>query len=651
MATSIFGIGMSGMNAAQAGLVTTGHNISNASTPGFNRQEIVQSTNLPQFTGAGFLGQGVAVSTVKRIYNDALANQLTLAQTQGSQLDAYYAQIVRLANMFGDPSTGLAPALQDFFSGVADVAAHPESMPSRQALLSSANTLGARFQDLDRQFAEIRAGINADIVSSVGVINSYAQQIASLNQSIIVSESATAQQPANDLRDQRDALVAALNREIRASVVIESNGSYGVFVGNGQPVVVGSKAFTLVAAASLDDPQRTQIGYQSGASTSLFAESSIQGGSLGGLLGFRSASLDEAQNALGRVAMGLAQTFNDQHALGQDLNGALGGKFFTVASPAVLPNSTNAGTAGVSAALQNVDALTTSDYRLQYNGAAGANENFLLTRIPDGVTTAVTFPTATGYPYSFNVDGVALTLSAGATLNDSWLIEPTRLGAANIGVALKDPAAIAAASPIRTGAALANKGSATISAGSVASVANLHLPATVTLTFNATTAQFTVGGAVPAAGPFAYASGSSIGFNGVSFAISGAPADGDVFTLERNTNGVSDNRNALALGALQTANTLGKNAGVAGSQPTASFQGAYSQLVSQVGNMARQTDVTAKAQQNVIAQTRQAQQSLSGVNLDEEAANLLRYQQAYQASGKMMQIASTLFQTVLDLGR
>jgi flagellar hook-associated protein 1 len=651
MGNSIFGIGISGMNAAQAGLVTTGHNISNASTPGFTRQEVVQVSNIPQFSGVGFLGQGVAVSTVRRIYSDALANQLTLAQAQGSQLDAYYAQISQLNNMLGDPNAGLAPALQDFFGGVADVAAHAESVPSRQALLSSANALSARFQDLNQQIAEIRDGINGQITSSIASINRYAQQIAGLNQSILAAESVTALQPANDLRDQRDALVAALNQEVRASVVKEDNGAYDIFIGNGQPVVVGSAAFGLVATRALEDPQRVEVGYQNGASSALLAPDSIQGGALGGLLSFRSASLDTVQNAIGRIAMGVAQAFNDQHALGQDLNGALGKAFFTVASPAVLPSSNNAGAATLTASLQNVNALTTSDYRLHYNGAAGANESFTLTRVADGVTTAITFPAATGYPHSLNVDGITLTLSSGAALNDSWLIEPTRLGAADIKVALTDPSAIAAGSPIRTGAALANSGNASISAGSVSSVANLPLPATVTLTFNAGTGQLTVGGAVPPAGPFVYSSGSSISFNGVSFTISGTPADGDVFTLERNSNAVSDNRNALILGALQTANTLGQDAAVAGSQPTTSFQGAYSQLVSQVGNTARQMQVTSQAQANVIAQTRQAQQSVSGVNLDEEAANLLRYQQAYQASGKMMQIASTLFQTVLDLGR
>jgi flagellar hook-associated protein 1 FlgK len=653
MGNSIFGIGVGGMNAAQAGLITTGHNISNASTPGFTRQEVVQVSNTPQFIGVGFLGQGVAVSTVKRIYSDALSNQLTLAQTQGSQLDAYYAQIKQLDTLLGDPSAGLAPALQEFFSGVADVAAHAESVPSRQALLSSANALSARFQNLDQQISEMRAGINTQVTSSIASVNQYAQQIAVLNQSILSVESSSALQPANDLRDQRDALIASLSQEVRASVVKESNGSYDVFVGNGQPVVVGSTTFALVAAHSIEDPQRVEVGYQNGASTALIASASLQGGRLGGLLSFRSASLDAVQNSLGRVAMGVAQTFNDQHMLGEDLNGVLGKPFFSIASPAVLQSSINTGTAAVTAALQNVNTLTTSDYRLQYNGAAAGNENFTLTRISDGVPTAVTFPTLGAYPHSLNVDGITLTLSAGATgpkLNDSWLIEPTRLGAGSIGVALTDPAAIAAASPIRTGADLKNTGSATISAGDVSSVANLPLPATVTLTFNAALGQFDVTGDVaPVVASLAYSPGVSVNFKGISFTISGTPANGDVFTLERNTNGVTDNRNALALGALQTANTLGQSAG--GSQPTASFQGAYSQLVNEVGNITRQMQVMAQAQTNVIAQTKQAQQSVSGVNLDEEAANLLRYQQAYQASGKMMQIASTLFQTVLDLGK
>ena len=647
----VFGIGISGMNAAQAGLITTGHNISNASTPGYSRQEVVQVASIPRSGGAGFLGQGVSLVTVRRLYNDTLSGQLTLAQTQGSQLDAYNVQIKQLSNMFSDPSAGLAPALSNFFNGVSDVAAHAESVPSRQALLSAANTLTARFQDFDQQMSQMNTGINADITTSVNSINGYARQVGDLNLRIASAEGANGQ-PANDLRDQRDALVTALNQEVHTSVFKDSDGNYNIFIGNGQSLVVGARVFELAATPSAESPERITVGYKSANSITPLAESSLQGGLLGGVLSFRSASLDAAQNALGRVAIGLAQSFNVQHRLGQDLNGTLGSDFFSFAGPAVLPNSDNSvPLATVSATLQDASALTTSSYSLKYTGSSGGNENFALTRTSDGTTWLVP-PFSVGTSGTITKDGLTLTLPSGATVNDSWTIEPTRFASGSIQVAVKSPQDIAAAAPIRTAASLTNSGNATITAGSVSSVATLPaLNTPVTLTYATATQTFAVTGATPAVGAIAYSAGSSITFNGLSFSISGTPSNGDTFTLSRNSNGVSDNRNALALGALQASNTLGKNAGITGGLATTTFGGAYSEMVSQIGNTARQTDMSATAQVNVIAQAKQSLQSLSGVNLDEEAANLLRFQQAYQASGKLMQIANTLFQSVLDLAR
>ena len=643
MGVGVFGIGISGMNAAQAGLITTGHNISNASTPGYSRQEVVQSANIAQSRGTGFLGQGVNVVTVRRLYSEALSGQLTLAQTQGSQLDAYNVQIKQLSNMFSDPSAGLAPVLSNFFSGVAEVAAHPESVPSRQALLSAANTLTTRLRDLDQQMSQMTTSINADITTSVKSINGYAQQVAALNLRIASTEGASGQ-AANDLRDQRDTVVTALNQEVHTSVIKDNDGNYNLFIGNGQSLVVGARVFELAPTPSAENPERITVGYKSGNSIAALAESSLQGGLLGGELSFRSASLDGAQSALGRLAVGVAQSFNVQHRLGQDLNGTLDSDFFSFAGPAVLPNSDNSvPLATVSATLQDASALTTSSYSLKYTGSSGGNENFALTRTSDGTTWLVP-PFSVGTSGTITKDGLTLTLPSGATVNDSWTIEPTRFASSSIQVVVKTPQAIAAASPIRTEASSANSGSATITAGSVSSVANLPLAATVTLTFNKATGFAVTGGSPTPSltvNPFTYTAGSPITFNGLSFSISGTPSDGDTFTISRNTNGVSDNRNALALAALQTTNTMGST----------TFGGAYGEMVSQIGNTARQIDMTATAQVNVIAQAKQSLQSLSGVNLDEEAANLLRFQQAYQASGKMMQIANSLFQSVLDLAR
>ena len=640
MATGIFGIGLSGLNAAQAGMLTTSHNISNAATPGYNRQQTVQASSLPQLTGAGFIGQGVNVATVKRAYSEFLSNQVVQAQAQGSHLDSYYAQIKQLDNILGDPNSGLSPALQSFFTAVDDVAANPAAVPSRQALLSGAQSLVSRFQALNQRFTEIREGINSQVTSSVTEINSLAQQIARLNQSIVSAQSGSGGNPANDLLDQRDDLIAQLNNQVSASVVKQDDGSYNIFIGNGQALVMGTQTLALAATASPADSTRKVLGYVTGAGTILIPEASLQGGALGGFLAFRTSTLDAGQNALGRIAIGLAQTFNDQHRLGQDLNGALGGNFFSVPAPAVIGHSSNNPASTISASISSISALTASDYKFSFDGT-----NYTLTRLTDGTTSSTTTVPSGGAPLTF--DGISVTA---ATLNsgESFLIQPTRNGAHDIAVAITDAAKIAAAAPIRTNAALANTSTATISAGSVNAPppTNANLQQPVTITFHSPyDGQFNVTGTgtgLPATNQ-AYTTGSDISFNGWTVQVSGIPAAGDVFTVGPNSNGTADNRNALLLGGLRTGNTL-----LGG---TASYMSAYGQLVSDIGNKTRELEVTSKAQANLVTQTQQAQQSLSGVNLDEEAANLLRYQQAYQAAGKVMQIAGTLFDTVLELGR
>lgn len=640
MTTGIFGIGLSGLNAAQAGLLTTSHNISNAATPGYNRQQTVQANSLPLRTGNGFIGQGVNVVTVKRVYNEFLTNQVVQAQTQGSQLDSYYAQIKQLDNMLGDPNSGLSPALQSFFTAVDDVAANPAAVPSRQALLSGAQSLASRFQSLNQRFTDIREGINNQITSSVTEINSLAQQIASLNQSIVSAQSVSGGKPANDLLDQRDDLITQINKVVSASVVKQDDGSYNIFIGNGQALVMGVQTLALTATVSPTDPSRMMVGYSTGAGIVLIPEASLQGGALGGYLAFRNGTLDAGQNALGRIAIGLAQTFNDQHRLGQDLNGDLGGNFFSVSTPGVIGHSSNDPASTLSASITSVSALTASDYKFSFDGT-----NYTLTRLSGGTTSSTT--TAPSGAAPLTLDGITITA---ATVNsgESFLIQPVRNGARDFAVAITDTAQIAAAAPIRTNAALANTSTATISAGSVNAPppANANLQQQVTITFHSPyDGQFDVtgtGAGLPATNQ-AYTTGSDISFNGWTARISGIPAAGDVFTIGANGNGTADNRNTLLLGGLRTGNTL-----LGG---TASYQSAYGQLVSDIGNKSRELEVTSKAQANLVTQTQQAQQSLSGVNLDEEAANLLRYQQAYQAAGKVMQIASKLFDTVLTLGQ
>lgn len=636
---SFYSVGVGALNAAQLGLSTAGHNIANVNTDGFHRQAISQATNVPIMTGAGFVGQGAHVDTVKRVYSQFLDSQVLQAQTQGAHLDTYQTEIKQIDNILADPSSGLSPALQDFFKAVGDVATNPQSIPSRQALISSANAMVTRFQTLDQRFTEVRDGVNSQITESVNSINSLAQQIAKINDQIVVQTGST-NQPANDLLDTRDNLVSQLNQLVRATVVKQDDGTFNVFIGNGQPLVVGQQTFKLVAIPSPEDQRRIEVGYQSGATTVLLPNNSLTGGSLGGLLDFRLTTLDPAQNALGRVALGLAKTFNDQHALGQDLNGALGGNFFATPKPTVLASTNNNAASGVlSAVLSNASQLTTSDYRIQVTGT-GPNA-YQITDLATNVTTTglsdATMATA--------IPGLTLTPPGTLNVGDVFTVQPTRFAARDIALSNTiNTTTIAAAAPVVVNAATTNTGAAKVTANSITSTPLPALP--ITLTYNTATSQFSYG-----AGPttVAYVPGTPMTISGnIQVTMTGTPGNGDQFTIGPNTNGVSDNRNALLLAKLQTANTMEANAaGVA----TTSYQGAYSQLVSQVGNKSAEVQVTAKAEANLLTQAKSSQQALSGVNLDEEAANLLRFQQAYQAAGKMMQIATLMFDTLLQIGR
>ncbi|MDE2621568.1 MAG: flagellar hook-associated protein FlgK [Betaproteobacteria bacterium] len=709
----IASIGVTALNAAQAGLITTEHNIANASTPGFSKQVIVQQANTPVGSGIGYLGQGVNVTTIKRAYNDFINSQLLQQQAQASQLSTYYTQIQQINNVIADPTAGLSASLQGFFSAVNGVANAPDSAAARQTMLSSGQALSNTFQSLNQVMTNLNTSVNGQISSSVSNINSYAQQIASLNQNIALASAANNGQPPNDLLDQRDYLVSQLNQEVKATVIKQSDGTYNVYIGNGQSLVVGNQAFTMQSIPSLTDPTKVDVAYVANGTTVRMPSGSLQGGNLGGLLAFRDQSLTQSQNALGRIAIGLASTFNAQQSLGQDLNGSLGNPFFNVASPVVDTNSSNTGSGSVTATISSVSALTGSDYSLSYDGT-----NYTLTRLSDNKVTTVA-PAATP-PTTMSVDGLSISIAGAPKAGDNFLIRPTVNGAQTIGVALTDPSQIAAAVPVRATGSLSNIGSGSIATPTVNTPPppDPNLQQQVTLTFSdpthysvsgtlsakptstntgtgAVTASipkgsgtagnnYTIsydgtnytltesGGTTSAPSPtlpltssdgvtfnitgtpkagdsftlsspvnLSYTAGANISYNGWTTSISGAPNTSDTFTVSSNTNATADGNNALLLAGLQSQNTLING--------TVSYAGAYAQLVGQVGAQTNQLQVTSQAQTNLVSQTQQTQQSLSGVNLDEEAANLIKYQQAYQAAGKAIQTADTMFSTVLNL--
>lgn len=650
---SLLSIGRSGLLAAQVGLSTTGNNITNANVPGYSRQGVVQTDTPSQNSGAGFVGTGTEVSTVRRYYDNFLANQLRGAETNQASLETYYKQISQIDNLLADPTAGLSPVMQDFFNGVQNATANPASAAARQSMLSTSESLAARFQGMSARLDEISDGVNSQIVSNVGEINSFARQIADLNNTI-AGLSSGGDAP-NDLLDHRDQLITELNKLVKTTVVPGDNNMLTVQMGTGQPLVVGNNAFTLGTAQMANDPSKMTVGYQTanGKFTPL-PDKVLNGGQLGGLLEFRNTALNGAQNQLGQVAASLATSFNAQHELGQDQNSVAGGTFFNAIQAYVNPNTNNApqSTAEVKGTVVDAGKLTASDYSVDFDGT-----NFNVKRLTDGQVTQINpFPQTEPQV----IDGVAYSITGTPAQNDNFLVRPTYSAAKDLTVAIKDPAKIALAAPITTAAPIANTGNAKISAGTVDQnylTPGNALTAPVTLTFDkaaGTLTGFPAGQDVtvtangnsttyPAGTAVPFTDGAAISFGGVSFNITGTPGDTDTFTIGPNTSGVGDSRNGALLAGLQAKNVMNDG--------TATFQGAYAQVVNVVGNKAREAQIGMNAADAAVVQATKAHQSVSGVNLDEEAANLLRYQQAYQAAGKVMQIASTLFDTLLSLGR
>ncbi len=523
MSSSLFNIGLSGLNAAQLEIMTAGHNIANASTPGYNRQQVVLTANTATPTGSGFIGQGVNIQTVQRIYSASLNGQLLTAQTSSAAMTSYQAQITQIDNLLADANAGLTPALSTFFAGVQQVSSNPADMPSRQAMLSGAQTLVSSFQNLGQQLSAISSGTNAQIGGAVSAINSYAQQLATVNQSIILAQASATGQPANDMLDQRDQIISNLSQQIGVSTVTQSDGSLSVFIGNGQPLVVGNQVSTLIAVPSTTDPQQLNVAIRtSGSGTPMVLQDSmLPGGTLGGLLSFRSQSLIPAQNALGTVALGLAQTFNDQHQLGQDLNGAPGGNFFTLPAPVVNNNALNTGSASLSATIVN------SNYRLDVVPVtvAGVTTNeYQVTRLSDGSNQGTFAPNA----FPVTVDGVTMSLGSGATtVGDSFVVEPGNPAGSRV-VASSGNAA-GAAQPDSTASNIQSLEGSDYNL--TYSAAN-----TFTLTRLSDNTSWTAAGANIAG---ALSNLAAMHATGVSLSLTGTPAVGDSFMIEPTRNAAS----------------------------------------------------------------------------------------------------------------
>ena len=546
--SGIFGIGSSALLTYQRALSVTGHNIANAGNENYSRQRLELAVRNPQFSGAGWFGQGVQMTDVARIADQFVLAQLRDNTSGFGRQQVYHQYAKRADNLLADPQSGLAPVLNQFFAAVQDVSNDPTSIPARQVLLSQGQALADRFAFLHKGLDDQRRLLEGQVGAAVQDVNTLAQGIASLNRQIVDATGIGGGKAPNDLLDQRDELIGRLSELVTVQTLPQDDGSVNVLIGSGQSLVVGPHASTLAAQALGNDPTRMEIAIVSPGSTIRVTEL-ITGGQLGGLLEVRRDILDPAQNALGLTAVGLAMAFNELHANGVDLDGLAGGEFFRVPAAGVVVGRGNSAAGQPAVSFTDAGALTGRDYRLSFDGS-----EWRLSRIG---TPGVLATAAPGETISFDGLAIALAGITGAATGDSFDRQPTRNAAAGLGMALSDPRGFAAALP---------------------------------------------------------------------------PDDPA-------SNVAGDNRNALALAGLASQGVLaGGNTSISAS---------YSQLVADVGVKTRQAELSFQAQGRLLDESRAMRESISGVNLDEEAANLLRYQQAYAAAAQVIAVAGTMFDTLL----
>ncbi|RQZ15724.1 flagellar hook-associated protein FlgK [Burkholderia sp. Bp9031] len=642
MSNTLMNLGVSGLNAALWGLTTTGQNISNAATPGYSVERPVYAEASGQYTSSGYMPQGVNTVTVQRQYSQYLSDQLNSAQSQGGALSTWYSLVAQLNNYVGSPTAGISTAVTSYFTGLQNVANNASDPSVRQTAMSNAQTLANQITAAGQQYDSLRQSVNTQLTSTVSQINAYTVQIAQLNQQI--SAASSQGQPPNQMMDQRDLAVSNLS-SLAGVQVVRSDSGYSVFLAGGQPLVLADKSYQLATVTSPSDPSELTVvsrgiaGANPQGPNQALPDASLSGGTLGGLLAFRSQTLDPAEAQLGAIATSFAAQVNAQNALGLDLSGNPGGNLFTTGTPTVYSNQGNTGDATLSVSFANASQPTTSDYTLSFDGT-----HYTLT---DRATSTVVGQMAGPMPVSLG--GLNFSVPSGAMkAGDQFTVLPTRDALNGFGLATSTGSAIAAASPYASSASTTNTGTGTIGSLSVTSAsaaANAH---NYTITMGGTSAAptYTVtdNTAVPptTSGAQPFQTGSPITLTaGVAVTVSGAPAAGDTFAVAPNTGGTNDGSNALALSKLVNSKSFGNG--------STTLTGAYASYVNGIGNTASQLKSSSAAQTSLVGQITTAQQSASGVNQNEEAANLMQYQQLYQANAKVIQTAATLFQTVLGL--
>ncbi|MBA6364702.1 flagellar hook-associated protein FlgK [Colwellia sp. BRX8-4] len=677
MSVNLYNTGVSGLLAAQQQLATTGHNIANVNTEGYSRQRAEQNSSVGLFSGGNYVGSGTYVNDITRLYEQFSHKEQLLNQSKLGNADLLQGRLTQLDQVMSTSGNAVVGSLDSFYQSLNGVADNPNDLGLRSIVLNQANILSKDFNELTNNFDNMTKAVNGEIEQIATKISEISNELAKINETIMQTQGLNQTGQPNDLLDKRDQLIGELSKFTKVTTVEDANGVLTVMIGQGTTLVAGITPMTVQVKAGDPDPNKTQLSLVSGNSRVALNGSTL-GGSLAANFEFRDQHLNQTRKEIDRLAMSISSILNDSQASGLDLNGVQGANFFTdinatqLQQGRVLAPSSNTGTTQPQVVINDVSLLSTDDFEVRFDGTdftlynltTGGSENLGMpgTGTPAGTHTATT----PDYGFSF-IETAGGTLQAG----DKFTIVPTKNSAALMQATLTDANAIAASTAIAVTPSSNNISNGKIEITNVtnpvaASAYDITVDVYETPPPPLPAPQIPTGifeyrvynTSTPPPGTPAIASGSyATGASAIIDIPAGSPdfqieIKGDLagsganaretFTLG-NAFGVGNGNHAVAMAKTQEIGVVN-----AGKQ---TFSESLAVSTSIVGSKASNADLSADTAQALFTQAYNRNQATSGVNLDEEAANLLRYQQAYQAASQIISTANTIFDTILSAVR
>ena len=675
-ASSLMGIGARALTANYAALQVTGNNIANVNTKGYSRQTAEFETSKGQFTGAGFFGKGVNVATVTRSYNEFLTREAANTQSVASSDQVRIEKLKSMETLFRSGEEGIGYAAAQFLSSFVDVSNKPNDGSARQVALSRGEEMIKRIRTVAGELDTLQAGVSLDARLAVEKVNTLAKQVADLNQSIAVQRGSG--HTPNDLLDQRDLAINELSKYVQVTTVDADDGTRSVFIGGGQKLVLGNSFSKLQITPDQFDATKIDVSLieSAGSAPRSLPMELLSSGSLYGMLRFQNDDLATARNTLGQLTAGIITRVNTQQSRGLSLIGnppEVGQSIFSDPIPLVQPSLRNTGGASVGLTITNGASLQASDYELRAHPNAVAGD-YMITRLSDGKVMDPMNNSGVINSFPVTMDGFEVSLTGALAPNDKFILQPVGNVARNDSRVMTNPKGIAAAPLLLPAADPTHKGTGAIT--NIYSNSSTLMSSSAVLRFQstATPGSFTYRWEDTTGTPLAGANGTpqawvpgqplvyqgdpailplddgfSMAFQGVPFAGDPAavPLEGDTFIVKKNTGfPPNGNGNANLLLGIRDERIIGKDAAIGGLGDTPTD--AYANLLAIVGVRVQTAQGASDQSSAIQRQAEMVRASQSAVNLDEEAARLIQFQQSYQAAAKTLQTAQIIFDTLLQ---